>query len=189
MVAVLGVVDRDDVYRLYLLPGCTEVQIATSGLLPIRYPENTFRPFNPTTRAQIIKIIVLGEGWQHQAPPTPTFSDVTLTDWIYQVIETAFAHGIIGGYSDGSFRPNSHVTRGQLSKIIVSARAWPLLDPQTPNFTDVPPGSTFYTFIETARAHNIVGGYGDGTFRPSAEATRGQLSKMLHEALIQPGGP
>ena len=134
-------------------------------------------------------MVVLGEGWQLQTPWVPTFSDVTPADWFYQVVETAFAHGVIGGYADGTFRPNNHVTRGQLSKIIVSARLWTLLDPETPSFADVERGTTFYTFIETARAHNIVGGYGDGTFRPSAEATRGQLSKMLYEALIQPGGP
>ena len=111
------------------------------------------------------------------------------TNTFFPAIRCLACRGIISGYADGTFRPNNHVTRGQLSKIIVSARAWTLLDPQTPSFTDVPPGSTFYPFIETARAHNIVGGYGDGTFRPTAEATRGQLSKMLHEALIQPGGP
>jgi|GEM_PF-6899428 len=149
------------------------------------YPDGTFRPHNPTTRAQIVKMVVLGEGWALHTPQRPTFVDVTPQDWFYQVVETAFSHGVIGGYADGTFRPNNHVTRGQLSKIIVGARGWPLIEPEEPHFRDVPVGSAFYGYIETAQARAVVGGYGDGTFRPYAEATRGQLSKMLHVALTQ----
>lgn len=149
------------------------------------YTDGTFRPYNPTTRAQIVKMVVIGEAWPIYTPPQPTFRDVSPNDWFYQVIETAFSHGVISGYSDGTFLPNNHVTRGQLSKIIVGARGWTLADPAQPHFIDVPPGSTFYPYIETAQARAVVGGYGDGTFRPSAEATRGQLSKMLYIALTQ----
>ncbi len=147
------------------------------------YADGTFRPFNPATRAQIVKMVVVGEGWTLIEPEEPTFSDTQPADWFYSVVETAVAHHIVGGYADGTFHPNSQVTRGQLSKIIVLARGWPLLEPETPHFSDVPGGSTFYTYIETAQAHAVVSGYGDGTFRPNANATRGQLSKMLYIAL------
>ena len=39
-------------------------------------------------------------------------------------IETAYGHGIIAGYSDGTFHPNNNVTRAQLCKIIVLAMGW-----------------------------------------------------------------
>jgi hypothetical protein len=130
-------------------------------------------------------MVVLGEEWELYDPGEPTFWDVLPEDWYYLYIETAFYHGVVGGYQDGSFHPNSNVTRGQLSKVIVSARLWPLLDPTEPHFLDVPRGSTFYTYIETAQAHAVVSGYGDGTFRPDVEATRGQLAKMLYVALTQ----
>ncbi|MBF6614694.1 MAG: S-layer homology domain-containing protein [Chloroflexi bacterium] len=147
------------------------------------YADGTFRPFNPATRAQIVKMVVAGEGWDLIAPEEPTFSDVQPADWFYSVVETGAAHHIIGGYADGTFHPNSQVTRAQLSKIIVLAEGWTLLDPETPHFSDVPRGSVFYSYIETARAYAIVSGYGDGTFRPNSNATRGQLSKMLYIAL------
>ena len=149
------------------------------------YSDNTFRPFNPATRAQILKMVVLGEEWELYDPGQPTFYDVLPEDWFYLYVETAFQHGAIGGYQDGTFRPNNNVTRAQLSKIIVSARAWPLLDPIEPHFTDVPPDNIFYTYVETAQSRGVVGGYGDGTFRPDNEATRGQLAKMLYVALNQ----
>jgi hypothetical protein len=149
------------------------------------YPDNTFRPNNGATRAQIVKMIVLGESWPIYTPPGPTFSDVAPSDWHFPYVETAVHHAIISGYPDRTFRPNNPVTRAQLSKMVVLARLWPLLDPATPSFVDVPPGSAFYTYVETARSHALVSGYGDGTFRPYINALRGELSKILYVALTQ----
>ena len=46
-------------------------------------------------------------------------------------------------------------------------------------------GSVFYAFVETAVGHGVVSGYSDGTFRPSANAFRGQIAKIVALA-IQP---
>ena len=150
------------------------------------YSDNTFRPGNTATRAQIVKMVVLGHEWPLYAPEQPTFSDVRPGDWSYPYVEAGVSHGIIGGYADGSFGPNNPVTRGQLCKILVLAGQWPLASPSEPHFTDVPPGSPFYPYVETAHALGIVSGYADSTFRPSNHATRGQLSKMLYVALTRP---
>jgi len=57
--------------------------------------------------------------------------------------------------------------------------AWTLINPPNAHFSDVPYGSTFYQYIETAVCHQIIGGYNDGTFRPGEPATRGQISKIV----------
>lgn len=150
------------------------------------YADNTFRPFNNTTRGQLSKIVVLAQGWPLLNPVTPTFSDVPGGHPFYQEVETAFNHGIISGYSDGTFRPGNNVTRAQLSKIVVLAKSWPLLNPPTPTFSDVPRDYPFYREIETAYARGIISGYSDGTFRPYNNATRGQIAKIVHGAAIQP---
>src|SRR5205814_10342748 len=46
------------------------------------------------------------------------FSHVSPADWYYGYVEYMFCHGVISGYSDGTFRPNNLVTRGQLAKMI-----------------------------------------------------------------------
>ncbi len=150
------------------------------------YSDGTFRPEATTTRAQFAKMLVLGEGWPLVTPPTPSFSDVPADYWGYSYIETAKAHNALAGYSDGTFHPVAAITRAQLSKMIVSAQGWPLVRPGTPSFRDVPTTDWAYSYVETAHAHNIIGGYSDGTFRPAGSATRAQLSKMLTLAL---GGP
>jgi hypothetical protein len=147
------------------------------------YADNTFRPYNNSTRGQLTKIVVLAFGIPIYTPPTPTFSDVPTTDPFYQYVETAAHEGLVAGYSDGTFRPYNNVTRGQLSKIVVEAAGWPLVNPPIPTFTDVPRGSAFYEYIETAFDQGIISGYADGTFRPGNDATRGQISKIVYEAV------
>jgi hypothetical protein len=130
--------------------------------------------------------------------PTPTMCTLTFTD--VPPIHTFYVHvrclackGILGGYSDGSFRPNNDITRGQLSKIVANSAGFnEPVSGQT--FEDVLPGSIFYAFIERMASRGIIGGYlcgGTGEpcgtsnkpyFRPNANATRGQISKIVSNA-------
>jgi S-layer homology domain/Kelch motif len=147
------------------------------------YADGTFRPGANTTRGQLAKIVVLAEQWPRVTPAAPHFSDVPPGSPFYTFVETAAARGILSGYSDGTFRPGADVTRGQLSKIIVNAQGWAITTAGGPHFGDVPPGSPFYTFVETAVARGIISGYADHTFRPGNPATRGQIAKIVYLAL------
>jgi hypothetical protein len=150
------------------------------------YSDGTFRPYNNTTRGQLTKIVALAQGWAIYTPPTPTFSDVPADHPFYAYVETAHREGVISGYSDATFRPYNNVTRGQLSKIIVEARDWPLYTPTASTFSDVPQDHPFYAYVETAYQRGIISGYADGTFRPQNDATRGQISKIVYLAHAQP---
>jgi outer membrane protein assembly factor BamB len=152
------------------------------------YSDNTFRPAAGTTRGQMVKIIANAYHIPAYTPPQPTFSDVPAAQPFYAPIEAAVHAGIISGYADGTFRPGAGVTRGQLAKIVVNAAGWPLQTPAQPVFTDVPAGSPFYEAIATAACHGIISGYADGSFRPGAGATRGQISKIVYLALSNSSG-
>jgi hypothetical protein len=172
------------------------------------YGDGTFRPYNGTTRGQLVKIVVLGLG---VAPLTPgagshTFADVRPGDPFFADVETAAGRGLISGYTCGGpgepcdsanrpyFRPNSAVTRGQLAKIVVAAAGWPLLAPATGAFADVPPGTAFFGFVETAASHAVISGYtcgGPGEpcdtqrrpyFRQYVNTVRGQVAKIVYGA-------
>ncbi len=94
---------------------------------------------------------------------------------------------------DGTFRPGNLVTRGQLAKIVSNAAGF--TEPATTQqFEDVPVGSTFHEFIWRLTVRGYVTGYpcggpgepcGAGSlpyFRPNANVTRGQMSKIVSEA-------
>ena len=181
--------------------------LACSGVIS-GYNDGTFRPYNNTTRGQMAKIVALGFHLSLLNPPAENdrrFTDVLPSNVFYTLIETLAADNITSGYTCGGtnpdtgvaepcdsvqrpyFRPASNITRAQLAKFVVIAatqtRGWALLNPLSPRFTDVAPGSTFYEYIETAACHNVVTGYSDGTYRPGALATRGQIAKIVYVAI------
>jgi hypothetical protein len=82
------------------------------------YEDDTFRWGNEITRGQLAKVIVLAENWLYYIPLTPDFNDVPTDHTFYKYIETAYYYGVIGGYSDGTYRPGNSATRGQITKIV-----------------------------------------------------------------------
>jgi hypothetical protein len=173
------------------------------------YADGTFRPYNNTTRSQMVKIVVLGFNIPSYAPPnTNTFADVPPANPFFSVIEAAAHANIVSGYTCGTvpgepcdsanrpyFRPFANVTRGQLSKIVVVAAGWTPINPAVASFQDVFPNTAFYTFVETAYCHGIISGYdcggpgepcgtsGKPYFRQFNDATRGQIAKIVYGAL------
>ncbi len=152
------------------------------------YADGTFRPYTNTTRGQLAKIVVLAAGWPIDTSGGPHFGDVPASNPFYGVIETAYHHGVISGYADGTFRWGADVTRAQLCKIVVLAQGWALDTSGGPHFTDVPPTNPFYGVIETAYHHGIISGYAGGSFRWGADATRGQIAKIVYLA-VSPAAP
>ena len=150
------------------------------------YSDNTFRPFNDTTRGQLTKIVVLAEGFTINTAGGPHFTDVQTSNPFYVFIETAYNMGLVSGYADGTFRWGANVTRAQLSKIIVVAEGWAINTSGGPHFNDVPASSAFYGYVETAYNRGIISGYSDLTFRPNNNATRGQIAKIVYAALQIP---
>src|SRR5205823_6486241 len=101
------------------------------------YADGTFRLYNSVTRAQVAKIVVLAFGYPLVAPQHQRFSDVAVGDPSSAYIETAYAHGLVSGYADGTFRPANSVTRGQLAKMLVVASGLQPANPTKATFRDV----------------------------------------------------
>ena len=120
----------------------------------------------------------------------------------YPFIECLACRGIINGYpcggpgepcngnNDPYFRPGNNVTRGQFSKIASNSAGFNDPPDNAQQYEDVAVGSTFYDYIWRLTNRGLVNGYpcggvgepcGPGNlpyFRPNANVTRGQLSKI-----------
>jgi hypothetical protein len=168
-------------------------------------PENRpyFHPDSSLTRGQLAKIVSGAAGFNDPVSGQ-TYEDVPPGSTFHIWIERLTAHGAIQGYPCGSpgepcvgpenrpyFRPNALTTRGQISKIVAVSAGY-TQEPTTQTFEDVPPGSTFYVWIENLASRGIMIGYpcgGPGEpcigpdnrpyFRPGNTATRGQTSKIV----------
>jgi hypothetical protein len=60
----------------------------------------------------------------------------------------------------------------------------PTSTPCSIQFSDVPPGSTYYDTVTCLVCRGVINGYPDGTFRPGDYVTRGQLSKVVVRAAL-----
>ncbi len=147
------------------------------------FGDNTFQPYTNATRALLAKWVVLARGLPINAAGGPHFVDIPSTDPMYPYIETAVNAGFISGYSDRTFRPYNTVTRGQMAKIIVQGLGLPINTAGGPHFHDVDRANPFYAEIETIYNRGLVSGYADGNFRWGSNNSRGQLTKVLSNAI------
>ncbi|MDP2210914.1 MAG: S-layer homology domain-containing protein [Candidatus Aquicultor sp.] len=122
------------------------------------------------------KDLVLGTS---SKAPVAGFKDVYPGDWFAPELLFLVEYEVLGGYSDGTFKPKNNVTRAEFAKMVCQASEWSLTRPATGSFTDVDSGHWAYDYIETAKAHGVIGGYPGGIFKPGANITRAEICKML----------
>lgn len=116
---------------------------------------------------------------------TPSFSDVPSTHWAFYYIEDCRNLNLFDGYLDGTFRPESNITRSEAMKVCVSEMALPLETPSTPSFSDVGKESWYYSYVETGKdllpyRDDIQGA---GIFKPDTAITREDAVYMLVKSL------
>ena len=75
-----------------------------------------FRPDDSITRAEFVAIAMRFANRVNGA--ATRFSDVGYNAWYYDAVASAVAYGWIGGYSDGTFRPNKAITRAEVVTIV-----------------------------------------------------------------------
>ncbi len=107
------------------------------------------------------------------------FSDVKESHADFDGIATLYAAGIISGYPDGTFKPDTNVTRGQAAKMIAGALKLDTKNVENPNFTDIGASNPYYGSIAALVELKVISGYGDKTFRPNQTITHGDLAKIL----------
>lgn len=83
------------------------------------YKDGSFKPENPVTRAEALKIILEAAGFTDLTALTPNFTDVdTVTDWFAKYTSFAKTAELSTGYSDGSFRGNQPITRAEVCVLV-----------------------------------------------------------------------
>lgn len=144
------------------------------------FQDGTFKPNNYVTRAQAAIMIGRALGLDGTQKNTK-FPDVSKESVASGYIQSAVNSGIIQGYSDGTFKPNQSVTRGQMA--IFLSRAFNLQKTSNVTFSDVSSSMVAYPYIGRLIAAGITNGYTDGTYRPNKAVTRGEFSAFMARAL------
>ncbi|NLH00705.1 MAG: hypothetical protein GX488_02180 [Clostridiales bacterium] len=111
------------------------------------------------------------------------FSDVPSSAYYSSYVRWAFSYGIASDTGIGVFSPERNITREEICTMLYNLAGYknvqlnPVLTPVV--FSDIPSSSESAEKISVMQRAGIITGYGDGTFRPQASATRAEVSAML----------
>ena len=127
--------------------------------------------------AMMLSVMVVGAG--------AAFSDQSKIKNT-EAVDACTALNIIGGYPDGSFKPEGNITRAEVTKMICVAlnggKNPAVSTNTTPTFSDVRNNANAAWaegYIESCAAQGIVSGVGGGKFATNGNVTGVQMAKML----------
>lgn len=139
-----------------------------SGTVKIAVTATAPKPTNPTNPGTTV--------------PTVTFKDVPRlitsgtgkNDWYYDAVMALASAGILGGFEDGTFRPDGEVTYGQALKMIMMAAGYPEQAPTTKHWAS--------GYVAKALADGLL----SQTVDPDRKINRYSIAEIAAKALKLP---
>lgn len=146
------------------------------------YPDGTFKPDRPVTRAEFAKMIT--KVYQLTPEGVRLFPDVR-GHWAEQYIN-AVGQSYMTGYTDGTFRPDRNISRAEVTAVITRILKLGTdnekpLKPWTPTFSDVPQSHWAFMPVEISNRLGILPKYESG-FSPDRAASRAETAYVLSKA-------
>ena len=147
------------------------------------YADGTFRPYSPTTRADMAAFLYRASGspkpFKDVAPGSPRFAEIS---WMAE-------KDIAKGYSDGRFRPNDSVARRDMAAFLYRLAGSPAYEPSEADetfFSDVDSSTPHAKEIWWLAAQGISEGWIEGGrhyFRPSEPLTRSDAMALIQRTV------
>lgn len=111
------------------------------------------------------------------------FQDVAKDAWYGKAVGFLAAREITTGTGEGTFSPDTALTRGSFLTMVMRAYGITPADPSADNFADA--GSTYYTgYLAAAKLLGIAEGVGSNRFAPESNITRQEMITLLRNILI-----
>jgi M6 family metalloprotease-like protein len=83
----------------------------------------------------------------------------------------------------GTYDPKSYVTRGQMAAFIIRAKyGESFIYNQTPYFSDVPPGNTFFKYVQLMKTLGLT--QASGSYGVDRPVSRGEMAAFLARAFL-----
>ncbi|WP_199616630.1 S-layer homology domain-containing protein [Paenibacillus alkalitolerans] len=122
------------------------------------------------------------EGTVAVAQRNASFKDLS-AHWAKDAVEVLAAKNIVNGFEDGTYRPDTQVTRAQFVKLLAGIFGLQAVSSGNEgHFADVGRNHWAFGVVEAAAKAGWVQGDG-GSFHPDAPVTREQMSAMIVRAM------
>ncbi|RPK30642.1 hypothetical protein EDO6_01269 [Paenibacillus xylanexedens] len=173
-----------------------DVQDLASRLIVQGTGENVFAPDRSITRAEFTAVLLRGLGLHApRSTEAASFTDVKTGSWYEDEVQTAVSYGLISGYADDSFRPNSEISRAEALTIV--SRAMKLVGLAQADASETT--SLLSTYSDSAKVQawaaepvasaikqELVQG-ADGKLMSDADISRAQTAAIVKRLLAKAG--
>ena len=132
----------------------------------------------------LLAVLLVFAATPFQAQAATQFSDVD-KHWAKKEIMYLADRNIIGGFPDGTFKPNDPITRAQASAMLIKALKIPLLKNPKIEFKDVSKKSPYYQILATVNDKGIMRG-DDGFMRPGEDTSRAHMAAIIRRSFKIP---
>ena len=154
------------------------------------YPDATFRPDQPVTRGEFVKLVA--SSLQPQVASSleslPFIDTNEMDDWLIPYLLSAVESEWVTGFEDGSFRPHEPILREAATTILM--RALKLAEQAVDAallFEDSEKISPWaHGPVVNASQMQLIQGFEDNTFRPQSHMTRAETVTILCRTFLLP---
>ena len=153
------------------------------------FPDGTFRPDEPVTRAQFATIVSKAFAPQSQRQAV-NFKDVSPKFWANQAIQTAYRGGFVAGYPGGLFQPEQAIPRVQALVSLANGLKLSANNPKAISvYTDAAQIPEYATgAVAAATQRQLVVNYPTPSqLNPNREASRAEIAAFVYQALVNSG--
>jgi len=151
------------------------------------YPDQTFKPDRPVTRSEFLAVTIRSLNFEKYVTGfkgATQYPDTAIDHWATGYINMGTAFGIVKGYPDGTFRPDSNVSYAEATTMLVRMLGY------TQYLTPVTPGGGtedwFANFVKMAVAMGDPTGYGLSVHPPLLYLPEGMLTGVQNFGAASP---
>ncbi|MEH2227390.1 DUF1565 domain-containing protein [Nostoc sp.] len=167
----------------------TYIEALASQNIIAGFPDGSFKPNEPVTRAQFATIVTKALTPAAKRPGIQ-FKDVASNFWAYAAIQSAYQSQFVSGYPDGTFKPQQQIPRVQALVALANGLGLTASNQnilsfytdaaQIPNYAIAP--------VAAATARQLVINYPTvKQLNPNRQATRAEVAAFVYQALVNAG--
>ena len=171
-----------------------DINVLTDNNVIAGYPDRTFKPNLPISRAEMATLVVKGFNLNDSTSyDSHLFKDVPQSHWANRTIAKAVENGLMSGYPNNTFKPNQPITRAEAFSIMAKGINCPMdeckADEVLSQYSD---GNTVPNWAKVPVAKVLeTGGLAEfpspDTIAPNKDASRAEIASMLESVRVSLG--
>ncbi|PZO44276.1 MAG: hypothetical protein DCF19_03485 [Pseudanabaena frigida] len=155
------------------------------------FPDGSFRPNDPVTRAQFAAILSQSMN-KSVLRSNVSFADVPSNYWAAAAIQKSYTTGFMSGYTSTTFRPNENISRVQILVSLANGLGYAPTKPADPILQLYSDATTIPAYarnsVAAATENRLVVNYPNlKLLNPNQTATRAEVAAFIYQALVRSG--